>query len=125
MPITCKTSQLDYLGLVLYGAHGSLLDQTITASGKRCAALYKSEHAWHVAEFATRENTARNVKIAAFFFLLNMDPTLRENIPIACPHKAGRLYQSLHESVVPGYLKNERIDLCSFVESLQSMYRNE
>ena len=125
IPITCKSTQLDFLGSVLYGAHDSNLDNIITESGKRCAVLYNSGYAWSIAEFATSENAPRNLKIAAFFFLLNKDPDLRESLTTICPYKASRLYKKLENSVIPQFVKNESSDLNDFISALKEMYRNE
>ena len=125
IPITCKSTQLDFLGSVLYGAHDSNLDNIITESGKRCAVLYNSGYAWSIAEFATSENAPRNLKIAAFFFLLNKDPDLRESLDTLCPYKASRLYKKLESSVIPNFVKNESSDLNDFILALKEMYRNE
>ena len=125
IPITCKTSQLDFLGMVLYGAHDDNLDKVISASGKRCASLYNSEYAWFMADLATKENAPRNLKIATFFLLLNKDQKLREDIFNICPYKAGCFYKTLCKNVVPRYLENESTDLNDFVVALKDIYRNE
>lgn len=68
---------------------------------------------------------------AVFFVLLNQDSRMREllcvkrvlpHIPELCPHKACRLYDSLRETVVPEWVKNEGMDLLQFVEALKDAY---
>ena len=68
---------------------------------------------------------------AVFFILLNQDSRLRESIcskrvlsylPELCPHKACRFYDSLKESLVVEWVKNENIHLLEFVETLKDAY---
>ena len=68
---------------------------------------------------------------ARFFLLLNMDHLMRSRLcqervaghlaPV-CPHKACNLYDQLHETVVPLWIKDERIELQDFVERLKDAY---
>eukprot|EP00961_Rhodomonas_salina_P247376 3342378-Rhodomonas_salina.1 len=74
---TCSAPQLDYIGQVLYSAHGPNLDRTISDSGKRMAALYQTPVPRELAERATEPNTPSNLKIAVFFVLLNADIDLK------------------------------------------------
>lgn len=68
---------------------------------------------------------------AVFFILLNQDSKMRESLctkrilpylPTLCPHKACRFYDCLKDSVVTEWVKNERIHLLDFVESLKEAY---
>lgn len=128
MPTTWNSNhvipQLDHIGAVLYLAHSTHLDRVICDSGKRMATDCGSEFPWLIAEMATQPGTARNVKIAAFFVLLNVDIALKQAATSMCPHKAGVFFQALHSSVVPGWLSDERIGIASFVDALKDCYRN-
>lgn len=68
---------------------------------------------------------------AVFFILLNQDSKMRDSLcakrmlhylPELCPHKACRFYDSLNESVVVEWIKNENVHLLEFVESLKETY---
>lgn len=68
---------------------------------------------------------------AVFFILLNQDSKMRELIctkrilpylPELCPHKACKFYDCLKDSVVMEWVKDEKIDLIEFVESLKETY---
>ncbi len=125
MPTTCAiTTQLDHIGAVLYLAHGPNIDQVIRDSGKRMAVYYGSEYPWLIADMATQPDTPRNVKVAAFFLLLNVDLVLKQATPRICPYQAGVFYLTLHTSVIPGWLKDERKGVATFVDELRDCYRN-
>ncbi len=68
---------------------------------------------------------------AVFFILLNQDSRMREGLcskrvlsylPELCPHKACRLFDTLKETVVVEWVKNENVHLLEFVESLKDAY---
>jgi hypothetical protein len=68
---------------------------------------------------------------AVFFILLNQDSKMRDSLctkrtlpylPTLCPHKACRFYDSLKDSVVTEWVRNESIHLLDFVESLKETY---
>ena len=68
---------------------------------------------------------------AVFFILLNQDSRMRDMVcakrvlpylPELCPHKACRLYDSLNESVVIDWIKNENVHILEFVENLKEVY---
>jgi hypothetical protein len=68
---------------------------------------------------------------ARFFLLLNQDHLMRArlcqervagHVAPVCPHKACGLYDQLNETVVPLWIKDERIGLHDFVERLKDAY---
>lgn len=76
---------------------------------------------------ATPQATLR----AIFFVLLNQDSRMRgllcskrvlPYLPELCPHKACRFYDSLHETVVVEWIKNENVHVLEFVEALKESY---
>ncbi len=122
--MTCTSRTIDFIGRVLYCAHTARLDDTIRDAGKRLAAAANSEHAWLIAEAATEAEAPRDVKIAAFFLLLNVDAALKEAITDIGPHRAAGFYRELSESTVPKYLSDDRVNVGMFVDSVKDAYRN-
>jgi hypothetical protein len=66
-----------------------------------------------------------------FFLLLNQDSRMRSRLckdrlmgylPVLCPYKACSFYESLKETVVPLWIKDERVSLLDFEERLKEAY---
>jgi len=68
---------------------------------------------------------------ALFFLLLNQDSRMRSRLcsdkllgylPVLCPYKACSFYELLKETVVPMWIKDERVELVDFVGLLKDAY---
>ena len=66
-----------------------------------------------------------------FFLLLNQDARMRRRlcesqiawyIPTLCPYKACNLYDQLRTTLIPGWIKNETLDILAFEENLRDSY---
>ena len=66
-----------------------------------------------------------------FFILLNKDSRMRVRLcqervawylPVLCPHKACSLYEQLRETVVPGWIRDERVGVMDMEERLRDAY---
>ena len=66
-----------------------------------------------------------------FFLLLNKDSRMRVRLcqervawylPVLCPHKGCSLYEQLRESVVPAWIRDERVGVLEMEERLRDAY---
>jgi hypothetical protein len=126
----------DVLMHILYSGNCEVLLHTlITQSINNIAAEYPASAGVRQALtpfIPTRERPMSPAMLrAVFFILLNQDSKMRESLcskkalpylPELCPHKACRFYDSLHDTVIVEWIKNEHIHLLEFVENLKEAY---
>ncbi len=138
MPMICQDTHTrqcqDILMHLLYsGSCEPLLRSLIAQSMRNIAAEHPASEGVRRAllPFAPTQSTPHATLRAVFFLLLNQDSRMRDALctkrvlpylPVLCPHKACRFYDSLRDSVVVEWVKNEDMHILELVESLKEAY---
>ena len=139
-PMICQTQDThtrqcqDVLMHILYSGNcevllRSLIMQSINSIAREHQASEGVRRA--LVPFIPSHETPPAMLKVVFFILLNQDSRMRDTLcstkvlpylPTVCPHKACRLYDHLKESVVVGWVKNEKVHLLELVENLKEAY---
>ena len=138
MPMICQDTHTrqcqDVLMHLLYSGNcAALLRSLIAQSVRNIAAEHPGSAGVRQAllPFVPSASMSHATLRAVFFVLLNRDSRMRDTLcakrvapylPELCPHKACRFYDSLDETVVPGWVKDEGMHILEFVESLKEAY---
>ncbi len=139
MPMICPQDTRahqcqDVLMHLLYsGSCEALLRSLIAQSMQNIAAEHPASPGVRraLAPFAPSPSTPHATLRAVFFLLLNQDGRMRDALctkrvapylPELCPHKACRFYDSLKESVIVDWVKDEGVHLLEFVERIKEAY---
>lgn len=120
----CKNEYtLDFLGGILYGSVTEYLIQNkIEESALRMSKKIKSEEPLKIAEIA-RSGT-RDVKIVAFFALLNYDISLKNEIIDIGKDRAANFYMGLRNRAMRKWIEDQRNTLLDLKQDLKTEYRN-
>ena len=135
MPRICQpqTTELDVLMHLIYnGSSAPLLRALISESTRNISEDFPTEGVRAaLRDFAPPPEASLACLRARFFLLLNQDHRMRSRLcqervaghlaPV-CPHKACSLYDQLHVSVVPQWIKDERVSVLDFTEQLKDAY---
>ena len=135
MPRICHNpaSETDVLMHLLYnGGSTPLLRALIAESARNIAEDFPTDGVKEALQaIAPAPDASLACLRARFFLLLNQDHRMRARLcqervaghlsPV-CEHKACSLYDQLHDTVIPQWIKDERISLLDFAENLKDAY---
>ena len=135
MPRICQpqSPESDILMHLLYnGGSVPLLRALISESSRNISEDFPTEGVRSaLKELSPPPDASISCLRARFFLLLNQDHRMRSrlcqervagHVSPVCAHKACSLYDQLNETVVPQWIKDERISLLDFVEQLKDAY---
>lgn len=138
MPMICQDTHTrqcqDILMHLLYSGNCEVLLRSLI---RQCINNIASDHQGSegvrqaLLPFVPAQSMPHATLRAIFFILLNQDSRMRDSLcvkrvlpylPELCPHKACRFYDSLKESVVVEWVKNENVHILEFVDNLKEAY---
>jgi len=129
--MTCPIQKKDALFYVLYGAN----IENITGMIEECVLNIADEYTQEGVKDALQlmrpsPGDSLNKLRAKFFLLLNEDEKMRKQLGNVkstlmvslCPRKAELFYDSLCDELIPTWIKDEKIPLEAFIDSLRASY---